>query len=45
LENTKEICKRFGCPLELILKDISTVYNQPMRLKQWADIAMDVVKG
>ena len=45
LENTKEICRRHGCPLELILKDISTVYNQPMRLKKWADIAMEVARG
>jgi len=42
LEETRDICKRHGCPLELIFKDISTVYNEPMRLKQWANIAMKV---
>ena len=42
LETTKEICRRFGCPLEFILKDISTVQHEPMRLKNWADIAMSV---
>jgi hypothetical protein len=39
---TKEICRRYGCPLEFIFKDISTVYNDPLRLKKWADIAMEV---
>ncbi|GHU67325.1 hypothetical protein FACS189447_09410 [Spirochaetia bacterium] len=42
LEATKEICNRYGCPLEFIFKDISTVQNEPLRLKQWADIAMEV---
>jgi hypothetical protein len=40
LRATKEICRRFGCPLEFIFKDISTVHNDPKRLKKWADIAM-----
>jgi hypothetical protein len=42
LEATREICKRYNCPLEFIFKDISTVYNEPLRLKRWADIAMGV---
>jgi hypothetical protein len=42
LEATKEICRRFGCPLEFIFKDISTVRNEPERLKKWAEIAMSV---
>ena len=45
LEETKEICRRHGCPLELIFKDISTVHNEPLRLKKWADIAMKVAVG
>ncbi len=40
---TKEICRRYGCPLEFIFKDISTVYNDPHRLKKWADIAMSLI--
>jgi hypothetical protein len=40
---TREVCARYGCPLELILKDISTVCYQPQRLTQWAAIAMEVV--
>jgi hypothetical protein len=44
LRGTAEACTRHGCPLELILKDISTVGYQPQRLWEWADIAMRVVK-
>ena len=39
---TKEICDRNGCPLEFILKDISTVRYEPQRLSAWGDIAMAV---
>lgn len=43
LQATVDVCARHGCPLELILKDISTVKYEPQRLWRWADIAMDVV--
>jgi hypothetical protein len=36
-------CAHHGCPLELILKDISTVGYQPQRLWEWEKIAMRVV--
>ncbi len=42
LEATKELCDLYGCPLEFILKDISTVRYEPERLFEWARIAMDV---
>ena len=45
LQATVDVCARHGCPLELILKDISTVRYEPRRLWRWADIAMDVVGG
>jgi len=45
LRSTLESCQRHNCPLEFILKDISTVCYQPQRLWHWADIAMDIVKG
>lgn len=45
LRQTVEICGRHGCPLELILKDISTVNYQPQRLWKWAEIAMKTVGG
>jgi len=45
LVKTREICKREGCPLELILKDISTVKHEPRRLWEWARITREVVEG
>ena len=45
LEETRDICKRYNTPLEFIFKDISTVHDEPLRLKQWADIAMSVAEG
>ncbi len=45
LEATREVCKRYGCPLEIILKDISTVRYDPMRLKKWGEVAMEVAEG
>jgi hypothetical protein len=43
LRATLDACARYGCPVELILKDISTVRYQPQKLWEWADIAMRVV--
>ncbi len=45
LRMTRDACTRHGCPLEFILKDISTVRYQPQRLWQWSDIAMRVAQG
>jgi hypothetical protein len=42
---TRKICEDKNCPLELILKDISTVRYEPERLFEWAKIAMQVVGG
>ena len=39
---TRNVCDKYGCPLEFILKDISTVRYEPQRLFEWADIAMQV---
>jgi hypothetical protein len=44
LRETLEACARHGCPVELILKDISTVCYQPQRLWEWADVAKRVVE-
>lgn len=43
LQTTVDICARYGCPCELIFKDVSTVRYQPQRLWKWAEIAMEVV--
>ena len=39
---TREVCSKYGCPLEFILKDISTVRYEPERLAEWGRIAMEV---
>ena len=44
LRNTLEICNRYGCTTQFILKDISTVHMQPQRLWEWIDIAMELVQ-
>ena len=45
LQATRSVCRQHGCPLEYILKDISTVRYQPQRLSEWARIAMEVACG
>jgi len=45
LRETVDACRRFGCPLEIILKDISTVRYEPQRLWRWAEIAMEEANG
>jgi len=40
-----DICAKHGCPLELIMKDISTVKYEPQRLFKWARIAMEEAGG
>ncbi|MHC4200840.1 MAG: hypothetical protein ACYSU0_12680 [Planctomycetota bacterium] len=45
LAATRAVCERNGCPLEFILKDISTVRHEPQRLFEWARIAMEVATG
>jgi hypothetical protein len=36
-----DAAKRYNVPLEMILKDISTVQNDPTRLWRWAEIAAE----
>ncbi|MHB0998394.1 MAG: hypothetical protein ACYC27_04030 [Armatimonadota bacterium] len=45
IQTTVDICARYGCPLELIFKDISTVAYEPQRLWRWAEITMASVQG
>jgi len=45
LTSTRKVCEKYGCPLEFILKDISTVRYDPARLSEWARIAMQVAGG
>ncbi|MFZ4396531.1 MAG: hypothetical protein ACOYOU_12990 [Kiritimatiellia bacterium] len=45
LQASVDVCARHGCPLELILKDISTVKYEPQRLWRWAEMTMEIVGG
>ena len=40
---TREVCEKYGCSTEFILKDISTLRYEPNRLTEWSRIAMEVV--
>ena len=44
LNHVKTACAKNGCPLEYILKDISTIRKDPTRLNRWADMVMQVCK-
>ena len=39
LRRTIEVCEANGCPLEITLKDVSTVRHDPRRISRWAAIA------
>ncbi len=41
IRQTCDIAKHHNCPVEFILKDISTVKNDPKRLFRYADIMME----
>ena len=45
LQETVDVCRRYDTPCELILKDVSTICNDPKRLNAWERIAMEVVGG
>lgn len=45
LVETRDICRKYGCPLEFILKDVSTVCYKPQRLWEWSRIAMRVAES
>ncbi len=42
-EETVKDCIKYGCPYELVLKDISTVSNRPENLIVWAQTVSDVL--
>ncbi len=44
LAETMELSAKYGCPVEFILKDISTVCYEPQRLEEWAKVAMAIVE-
>lgn len=45
IRDVRDICAKYGCPVEFILKDISTVRYQPQRLWEWEKVVMKLIKG
>ena len=45
LRDTLAACRRHACPVELVLKDISTVHYEPERLWEWSRIASRLARG
>jgi hypothetical protein len=45
IEKALKACKRSGGPLEVILKDVSTVSSKLESLDHWCKIAMEMVQG
>ena len=44
LTNLLEKARDCGCHVEILMKDISTVRNQPQRLWEWERIAMETAE-
>ena len=42
-ETTVRLCQKYGCPVEFVLKDISTVSHRPENLIVWADTVSAVL--
>jgi hypothetical protein len=43
LQDVLRVTRKYGCNVEIIMKDISTVRYQPERLWEWVEIAGEVV--
>jgi len=42
-EKTVKVCLKYGCPCDIVLKDISTVSHRPENLIVWAKTVSDVL--
>ena len=42
-ENTVKLCQKYGCPVEFVLKDISTVSHRPENLMIWSQTVSAVL--
>lgn len=43
IERTVNVCTKYGCPFELVLKDISTAGHRPQNLTRWSQLAREVL--
>ncbi len=44
IRETVDACARYGTPVEIVMKDVSTVLHKPQNLWEWAEIAMSIVQ-
>ena len=42
-ETTVKLCRKYGCPVDIVLKDISTVSHRPENLIVWSNVVSDVL--
>ena len=42
---TLDACQKFACPVDITLKDISTVSYRPQNLIEWSKIVSDILDG
>ena len=45
VEELLKVCQKYGCPLDITLKDISTVDYKPEKLWRWAALARETIDG
>lgn len=43
LHETVKLCKKHKCPLEIIMKDVHTLHEEPSRLAQWVEFAREAI--
>ena len=43
IEETVKLAIKYGCPMDITLKDISTVSNRPENLMVWTQAVSDVL--
>ena len=43
IAGTARVCRKYGCPCDITLKDISTVSYKPKNLIVWAETASKVL--
>lgn len=43
ITDTVKVCQKYGCPVDFVLKDISTVGYRPQNLITWAEVASSVL--
>ena len=43
IEETVKLCFKYGCPCDIVLKDISNVSHRPENLIVWSQVVSDVL--